>query len=155
MKTTTSLFILLPTIVAFFATPAEAASVSLEKAAEDEELAYADPIATGAVASSTSSASLDKPAADAEELADPTAAVAVASTSSSFLKNKRELQGGSSYSSDTSSMSFMPYYGPWLDPVSNSNMLIPSSLQIAEAAQHIIPAYTSQYFICCIWTILI
>ena len=94
MKTTTSLFILLPTIVAFFATPAEAASVSLEKAAEDEELAYADPIATGAVASSTSSASLYKPAADAEELADPTAAVAVASTSSSFLKNKRELQGG-------------------------------------------------------------
>ena len=117
MKTTTSLFILLPTIVAFFATPAEAASVSLEKAAEDRELAYADPIATGAVASSTSSASLDKPAADAEELADPTAAVAVASTSS-FLKNKRELQGGSSsYSSDTSSMSYdLMSYGPGPEP---------------------------------------
>jgi hypothetical protein len=79
-----------------------------------------------------------------EQELGPTATVAVTSTSassSSSLKNKRQLQGGSSsYSSDTSSMSmsFMPYYGPWLDPVSNSNMLIPSSLKIiAEAAQHI------------------
>jgi hypothetical protein len=78
-----------------------------------------------------------------EQELGPTATVAVtfsSAASSSSLKNKRQLQGGSSsYSSDTSSMSFMPYYGPWLDPVSNSNMLIPSSLKIiAEAAQHII-----------------
>ena len=139
MKTTTSLFILLPTIVAFFATPAEAASVSLEKAAEDEELAYADPIATGAVASSTSSASLDKPAAAAEELVDPTAVVADASTP--FLK-KRELQGGgSSYSIIYKSFS----YGPGPDPVS-----------IVSGSQHIHTSYSSQYFIIWfIWTILI
>lgn len=108
MKTTISLFILLATIVAQFATPA-AASFSLDKA-EDEEMA--DPTATAAIASSTSSASLEKPAAEAEELADPTAAVAVASTP--FLK-KRELQGGElSYSIIYKSFS----YGPGPDPVS-------------------------------------
>ena len=100
--------------------------------------------ATPAAAAASAYSFIEEAEAEVEEQEQelgPTATVAVASTSAastSFLKNKRELQGGSSYSSDTSSMSFMSYYGPGPETVSNSNMLIPSSLQIAEAAQHII-----------------